>query len=122
MQRLLGFAFDDGVPDAIGLAAVKDALDRAGLPILEPEPKVPDAGPERPAASNPPPRYAHTPERPGTSLQTLEDAAADAHAANAKAGGTPSSKANSPSRRAAASLIASSLRAAAAHTAFRAPP
>src|SRR5438067_789094 len=29
--RLLGFALDQGVPDAIALQAVKDALDRAGL-------------------------------------------------------------------------------------------
>ncbi|WP_160110837.1 hypothetical protein [Mycolicibacterium houstonense] len=29
--RLIGFALDQGVPDAIALQAVKDALDRAGL-------------------------------------------------------------------------------------------
>ena len=29
--RLLGFALDQGVPDAIALQAVRDALDRAGL-------------------------------------------------------------------------------------------
>ena len=30
-QRLLGFAFDGGVADPVALAAVRDALDRAGL-------------------------------------------------------------------------------------------
>lgn len=29
--RLLGFALDNGVPDAIALAAIRDALDRAGM-------------------------------------------------------------------------------------------
>lgn len=31
VQRLLGFAIDGDVPDAVALAAIRDALDRAGL-------------------------------------------------------------------------------------------
>lgn len=31
VQRLLGFALDDEVPDNVALAAIRDALDRAGM-------------------------------------------------------------------------------------------
>lgn len=46
VQRLLGFALDGDVPDAVALAAVKDALDRAGLGAkqsleLSPKPLAP---------------------------------------------------------------------------------
>jgi hypothetical protein len=31
VQRLVGFAFDGDAPDAVALAAIRDARDRAGL-------------------------------------------------------------------------------------------